>query len=73
MWPLLNKHYTEWLESRLPALDNETPSQAVKNPVGRQKVINLIKDMSRKRKQKENNYNFNKLFAELGIEEAELK
>ena len=73
MWPLLNKHYTEWLDSRLPALDNETPSQAVKNPVGRQKVINLIKDMSRKRKQKENNYNFNKLFAELGIEEAELK
>lgn len=70
---LLNKHYTEWLDSRLPALDNETPSQAVKNPVGRQKVINLIKDMSRKRKQKENNYNFNKLFAELGIEEAELK
>ena len=68
----LNEHYTEWLDSSLPILDNKTPRQAANNPDSRQRVIDLIKDMSRNRGLKGNNYNFSKLFAALGIEESEL-
>lgn len=68
----INEHYAKWLDSCLPALDNKTPRQAANNPVSRRKVIDLIKDMSRDRLLKENNYDFRKLFTALGIEEAEL-
>ena len=35
-------HWDEWLDSRLPALDDMTPREAAKDPVGREKLEGLL-------------------------------
>ena len=42
----LNDYYIGWLDTPLPALDNKTPRQIVKNKKGKQKVKMLIESIS---------------------------
>jgi len=39
----MQNYCEKWLKTQLPALDGETPLQAVKTGAGRRKVINLLK------------------------------
>jgi hypothetical protein len=39
----MQKHYEEWIQDRIPALDNKTPLEAIKTEQGKQKVIELLK------------------------------
>ncbi|EKE09270.1 MAG: hypothetical protein ACD_16C00200G0003 [uncultured bacterium] len=69
-----DRHYREWLDSPLPALKGKTPRDAVKTKTSFQHVIDLVKDMgnAEQRAVKQGNqskpYNFDWLFAELGID-----
>jgi hypothetical protein len=40
----LDRHYREWLDMRLPALDDATPRQAASDPRLRPRLIDLLKD-----------------------------
>ncbi len=42
---LMAEHYEAWVETPLPALDGKTPAQAVKDPVGREKVSVLVRQV----------------------------
>ena len=39
----MQKHCEKWLKDKIPALDGETPIQAVKTEEGKRKVIDLLK------------------------------
>lgn len=43
-----NKYYDEWINEKIPFLDNKTPLEAVKTKEGKQKVIDLIDDYENK-------------------------
>jgi len=43
-----NKYYNDWVNSKIPLLDNKTPLEAVRNEKYRQKVIDLIDDYENK-------------------------
>ncbi|OYZ37779.1 MAG: hypothetical protein B7Y25_03200 [Alphaproteobacteria bacterium 16-39-46] len=69
-----DQHYKGWIDSSLPILKGKTPRQAVKIKTERQKVIDLLKDLinnelhNAKKEGRTTPYNFDWLFAELGIE-----
>ncbi len=44
MQRLLTAHYDSWPQQPLPALDGQTPEQAVRDPLGREKVEALLRD-----------------------------
>jgi hypothetical protein len=44
---LLEAHYENWLDEKIPALDNKTPRQAVKTPDGRETVEALLTQFER--------------------------
>ncbi|MBF0553249.1 MAG: SEC-C domain-containing protein [Nitrospirae bacterium] len=39
----MDKHYKNWFNDRIPALDNKTPLEAIKTEEGKKKVIELLK------------------------------
>jgi len=39
----MQKHYEDWFRDRIPALDDNTPLEAIKTEQGKQKVIELLK------------------------------
>jgi len=41
----LRRHHEDWVNQRLPALDGRTPREAAKDPLGRQRLIELIREM----------------------------
>jgi hypothetical protein len=43
MQQVLESHYKDWAEDRIPALDGRTPREAVGTPEGREAVIGLLK------------------------------
>jgi len=43
-----DKYYNDWINSKIPLLDNKTPLEVVKNEKYRQKVIDLIDDYENK-------------------------
>ncbi len=69
---LIEKHYREWPDSHLPALEGRTPREAVRTARGRNQVIEVLKSMEngeeRKRLAGESFYDFSRLRAELGLE-----
>lgn len=70
---MLDSHYRQCLDDKIPALDNKTPRQCVKNKAGRKKVIEWLKyleNQEQRRAGKENNplYDFSWMWQELGIE-----
>lgn len=42
---LMKKHYGGWLNEKIPALNNQTPMNAVKTEAGRKKVIKLLESI----------------------------
>ena len=69
-----DQHYKGWIDSPLPILKGKTPRQAIKIKTERQKVIDLLKDLinsefrTAKKDGRTTPYNFDWLFAELGVE-----
>jgi hypothetical protein len=69
----LEKHYAEWPGIALPALNGQTPRQAVETVEGRRKVIDLLRQFEngeeRKRKNGQPFYDVNKLRKALALED----
>ena len=66
----LENMYMKWADQSIPALDNLTPREAVNNPEGRDRVINLINEWENKTihmRNKQFDFNFNKLRRDLGL------
>ena len=66
------RHYADWPNHPLPALDGETPRQAIRTAQGRSRVDVLLKDMENleQRSQGEAVYDFSELRRELRLEES---
>jgi hypothetical protein len=68
----LDRHYSTWPDTSLPALAGMTPRQAVETPEGRAQVVALLRDFEnaseRSRKAGEPTYDFSRLRAELGLD-----
>jgi hypothetical protein len=43
----LRKHYTQWIDSPLPALDGRTPREAAESAYGREQVEALLQGMGK--------------------------
>ena len=41
----IRRHYEEWLDHPLPALDGQTPREAAKDLLSRQRLIDLIREI----------------------------
>lgn len=66
------RHYRAWLDQEIPALDRQTPRQAVGTAAGRKKVTALLKDIEnnedrRSRAKGAPPFDFEWLWAELGL------
>jgi hypothetical protein len=44
---MLDKHYERWIDEKIPALGNQTPREAVKDPDGRERVEALVLQIER--------------------------
>jgi len=68
----LDKHYHEWPDIGIPALDQKTPRHAVTLKTYRPRVIDLLKEMenmeARGAREDEEAYDFGWLWKELGLE-----
>nr|VFJ65567.1 MAG: Protein of unknown function (DUF2384) [Candidatus Kentron sp. FM]VFJ65739.1 MAG: Protein of unknown function (DUF2384) [Candidatus Kentron sp. FM]VFK15246.1 MAG: Protein of unknown function (DUF2384) [Candidatus Kentron sp. FM] len=64
------KHYMEWPERPLPALDGKTPRQAIRTKVGRVKVATLLDhfEETEAREPEGTRYDFSRLRRELGLD-----
>ena len=68
---ILEAHYETWIDEKLPALGGETPSEAVRHPLGRAKVEALLATMERRpQTESGNEYDFNRIRTRLGFESA---
>jgi hypothetical protein len=68
----LDQHYRETLRSRIPALDDKTPRQALRTKNGRQRVIAWLKylengEARRATQTGEEPYDFSWMWKELGL------
>jgi len=69
---LFDRHYRETIRSRIPALGDKTPRQALRSKVGRQKVLDWLKEMERGEARRadqagEEPYDFTWMWQELGL------
>lgn len=64
------KHYQNWVDEKLPALDGMTPRQAVKSAEGRQQVINLLKSMENMEAGMDDPFDFGFIWETLGLPRA---
>ncbi|MBC7622874.1 MAG: DUF2384 domain-containing protein [Aeromicrobium sp.] len=72
MRQFFDRHYRDWLDSALPALDGRSPRQAVATESGQDEVVALLKtveNMEARQSQKTGQppYNFGWLWQELGL------
>ena len=68
----LQKHYANWVDEKIPALDNKTPRQAVRTAKGRQAVIELLEsyehlEARRARDQGSQPFDYGFLWEQLGL------
>lgn len=63
------RHYADWADTPLPALQGRTPREAVRSPDGRQQVDTLLKTMANQESRHKGQwaYDFSGLRAELGL------
>ena len=68
---VMQKYLSTWLDQEIPALGGKTPREAVTKKAGREKVLDLVKDMenaeARKKKAGEPFMDLGPLRRELGI------
>lgn len=64
------RHYRNWADEALPALNGQTPRQAMRSAAGRERVDVLLKDMENResRLPEDHRYDFKHLRRELGLE-----
>ena len=69
----LEKHYEQWPDTPLPALQGKTPREAVNSRSGKKEVESIVKMMENRSGDEENDlfYDFNKLRRTLGLQEVE--
>lgn len=69
---MMDKHYKEWLDSKIPALGNKTPRESVKTKSGRKKVEDLLRTIEYSEQGKKESgqfvYDFYWMRKELGME-----
>jgi hypothetical protein len=41
----MRKHYEKWIDEKIPALGNKSPREAVKKPSGKEKLVDLLKEI----------------------------
>jgi hypothetical protein len=67
-----DKHYRAWVDTSLPALRGQTPSEAARSKAGRPRVVALLKDMeslsARERLAGRPAYDFGWMWVELGLD-----
>ena len=67
----MDKHYRETLDAPIPVLGGKSPRQAVRNALGRQKVIDWLKLLENRNAGQQNvaiaEYDFGWMWAELGL------
>jgi hypothetical protein len=63
------RHYADWADTPLPALQGKTAREAVRTPAGRQQVDTLLKTMENQERRHKGQwaYDFSGLRAELGL------
>lgn len=68
----IERHYEGWVDQPLPALNGQTPRQAARHFAGRQRLVELLRDMEfRDRRQAIHlRYDWNKLRRRLGLAEG---
>lgn len=66
---LKQRHYADWADKPLPALQGQTPREAVRTPAGRQQVDTLLKTMANQEARNKGQwaFDFSGLRAELGL------
>jgi hypothetical protein len=47
MQQMMAEHFERWVSEKIPALDGQTPLEAVRDPDGREKVRALLMDAER--------------------------
>ncbi|HEY2125498.1 MAG TPA: SEC-C metal-binding domain-containing protein, partial [Chthoniobacterales bacterium] len=69
---IIERHYQEWPNVKLPGLQGKTPRESVRTEKGRERVMEILKDIEngedRKRQRGELAYDVGRLRAELGLE-----
>jgi tetratricopeptide (TPR) repeat protein len=72
---MLHKHYTAWLDQKIPALDSRTPRQAARDMLLRPKLIQLLRQIEnqqdRERQQGKPWYDATWMWEALGISRTE--
>jgi hypothetical protein len=67
------RHYEEWLDHPLPALHGQTPREAAKDSLGRQRLTDLIREMEYMEQRTSSpghlSYDWNKMRRRLGLAE----
>jgi hypothetical protein len=65
------RHYADWLDHSLPALDGMTPRKAARTVPGRSAVDTLLKDMENREQRSAGGsaFDFSKFRRELGLDE----
>lgn len=70
---VIRRHYEDWVDHPLPALDGKTPGEAAKDPLGRQTLIDLIREMEYMEKRGSHlgyvPYDWNQMRRRLGLPE----
>ena len=69
---LLDRHYRQTIRSRIPALGNKTPRQALRSKAGRRQVLDWLKELERGEARRavqtgETPYDFSWMWQELGL------
>jgi len=41
----MREHYEKWIDEKIPALGNKSPREAVKSPSGKEKLVDLLKEI----------------------------
>jgi hypothetical protein len=68
---MIEEQYLRWAEVQIPALDHQTPREAVQSPEGRRRVAELINDwenLQANQPAPQISFDFNRLRAALGLE-----
>lgn len=69
----MRRHYVDWVDRPLPALDGKTPREAAMEPLGQQRLVDLIREMEYMDKRGSHPgyepYDWNKMRRRLGLAE----
>lgn len=62
------RHYENWINEKLPALDGLSPREAIRTDEGRRKVVDLLKSMENREASLDDSFDFSFIWRALGLE-----